>query len=203
MADLSLLWNHLTDEQYSAWHELARHVKSRPDAWGNSATLDADQVFKKLNRVLATCRREPLCHPPPLPQFGPNPVEGFEIRLAKARVIFKLRASSTVSWEARPPLEDLMLFSWAPCNPPVLNPRNWAFVGLVPAPIRGEIDITELYLTKLRAWRKLRDKRYHIPLEGSRVFIRVCQQINGWQNEAKQFLANARVPPAGRSGPGE
>jgi hypothetical protein len=49
--------------------------------------------------------------------------------------------------------------------------------------VRGEIDITKLYLKKLKEWRKLTDKSYHIPLEGSRIFIRVWQQVNGWENE--------------------
>jgi hypothetical protein len=52
------------------------------------------------------------------------------------------------------------------------------FCSLLP-PTKSESDITELYLKKLKAWRKLKHKRYHIPLEGSRIFIRVWQQANG------------------------
>ena len=33
-----------------------------------------------------------------------------------------------------------------------------------------------------------------LPLEGSRVFIRVCQEVNGWQNEAGMFRTSALVP---------
>ena len=37
-------------------------------------------------------------------------------------------------------------------------------------------------------------KSYHVPLEGARIFIRVWQQVNGFENEAGMFLANALVP---------
>ena len=55
-------------------------------------------------------------------------------------------------------------------------------------------DITRLYLKKLKEWRKLKDKAYHIPLEGSRIFIRVWQQVNGWENELGMFRGNALAP---------
>ena len=57
-----------------------------------------------------------------------------------------------------------MVYGWVPCNPPVEKPRNWAFLGLLPAPVRGESDITELFLRKLEEWRQLQDKKYHVPL---------------------------------------
>ncbi len=123
MRDVSWLWNHLPEEHWPAWRKLALQVPSRPNM-GKSASLDAAQLFKKINRVLATCGREPLFDPPPLPDFGPNPVEGFEVRTAKDRLVFKLKLSREFRWEARSPLEDIMVYAWAPCNPPVDKPRN-------------------------------------------------------------------------------
>jgi hypothetical protein len=70
----------------------------------------------------------------------------------------------------------------------------YAFLRLLPAPSKGEIDITELYLKKLKEWRKLKHKRYRIPLEGSRIFIRVWQQADGWENELAMFRGNALTP---------
>jgi hypothetical protein len=61
--------------------------------------------------------------------------------------------------------------------------------------VKGQIDITKLYSSKLKEWRRLEDKRYHIPLEGSRVFIRVLQQANGWENELGMFRGHTRIPP--------
>ena len=106
----------------------------------------------------------------------------------------KLKLSPDVRWEDRPALEDLMVFAWAPCNPGVGQNSHYAFLGLLPAPVRGEIDFTKLYLKKLEQWRRLKPKSYHIPLEGSRIFIRVWQQVNGWENELGMFRGNALTP---------
>jgi hypothetical protein len=192
----------LPEEQWPAWQKLAVQVPSRPNL-GHSAPLDAAQLFKKINRVLATCGRQPLFDPPPLPNFGPNPVEGFVVRYARGSMAFKLTVSPKVSWDARPPLEDLMVYAWAPCNPPVQMPRNWSFLGLLPAPVRGESDITKLYLRKLEEWRKLKNRKYHVPLEGSRIFVRVWQQMNGWENQSGMFRASAIVRLPGRSDAGK
>ena len=87
-----------------------------------------------------------------------------------------------------------MIFAWAPCNAGVAKNSLYAFLGLPPPPTNGEIDFTKLYLRKLEQWRKLKPKRYQIPLEGSRIFIRVWQQADGWERELGMFRANALVP---------
>jgi hypothetical protein len=193
MADLSRLWNEISDERREAWHRLAQVVHSRPTL-AQYGLLDGILLFKKINRVLWTCGREVRLDPPPLPVFGPNPVIGFAIRETRGGMAFRLKVSPQVRWPDRPPLEDLMLYAWAPCNAGVAKNSKYVFLGLLPAPTKGEIDITKLYLAKLKEWRKLRDRCYHIPLEGSRVFIRVWQQVNGWENELGMFRANGPAP---------
>ncbi len=187
------LWNELSDAQREAWWKLAKAVKSRPTL-GQSGVLDGPILFRKLNNVLHTCQREPLLDPPPLPSFGLIPVVGFTIREGKRGVAMKVKVSRDVRWQDRPTLEDLMVFAWAPCNPGVSANTHYAFLGLLPAPVKGEVDITDLYLTKLKEWRKLKPRIYHIPLEGSRIFIRVWQQMDGWENELGMFRANALAP---------
>lgn len=85
----------------------------------------------------------------------------------------------------------------------MLSELNWnhcpispgiRILGLVPAPVDWEGDITAMYLAKLKQWRKLPKERYHLPLEGSKVFIRVWQQVNGWENQLGMFQASALVP---------
>ena len=203
MKRLSRLWNELAEEQREAWRRLAEKVHSRPKL-GQSGPLDGCQLFKKLNSVLATCGRELLLDPPPLPQFGPNPVIGFEARRDAGKLVFKLQVTRRARWEARSPLEDLMVFGWTPCNAGAAKNSLYAFLGLVSAPVEWESDITAMYLAKLKQWRKLTDKRYHLPLEGSRVFIRVWQQVNGWENKLGLFQASALVPAneAGVAGEG-
>ena len=193
MTELSWMWNELSDERRTAWRRLALQVRSRPNL-GKSSALHGALLLKKLNTVLRTCGREPLLDPPPLPKFGPNPVVGFAIRQGKDGIALKVKVSPDVRWEDRPALEDLMVYAWAPCNAGVDKNSHYAFLGLLSRPVRGEIDITKLYLKKLKEWRKLKDKSYHIPLEGARIFIRVWQQVNGFENEVGMFLANALVP---------
>jgi hypothetical protein len=193
MTTLSRLWNDLTEEQWAAWQRLADQVYSRPNL-GQSGKLNSCQLFKKINSVLSTCHRELLLDAPPLPQFGPNPVEGFVVRKARGRLVFKLRVSGKVRWEARSPLEDLMVYGWTPCNAGANKNDLYTFLGLLRPPASGESDITEMYLAKLEEWRKLKPKRYRVPLEGSRIFIRVWQQVNGWENQLEMFRASALVP---------
>jgi hypothetical protein len=176
MNDLWRVWNEISDERREAWWRLAEAVKSRPTL-GQSGPLDGPIMFRKINTVLQTRRRELLLDPPQMPSFGPNPVIGFVIREGKGGMALKVKLSPDVRWEHRPKLEDLMVFAWAPCNPGVSKNDLYAFIRLLPAPLKGESNFTELYLKKLKEWRKLEHKRYHIPLEGSRIFIRVWQQI--------------------------
>ena len=52
---------------------------------------------------------------------------------------------------------------------------------MLPAPVNGWSDITELYVA-----------RYGVPLVGSVVFIRTCQQVDGWADVPK--VTSALVP---------
>ena len=81
-----------------------------------------------------------------------------------------------------------------PCTAGTETNGLYAFLGLLPPPVGEECDITELYMEKLEDWRKLKHKRYQVPLEGSRYSIRVLQQVNGWRNEVGSFQASALVP---------
>jgi hypothetical protein len=193
MKDLSQMWNELTEPQWNAWRTRAQGVHSRPRL-GQSGPLDGCQLFKKINRVLATCGREPQLDPPPSPIFGPNPVIGFTISKGKDGLAFKLKLSPGVRGTASPATGDLMLFGSVPCSAGVGKNDHYAFLGLLLATVGEEIDITELYLKKLAEWRRLMHKLYHLPLAGSRVFIRVCQQVDGWKDELGMFRASALVP---------
>jgi hypothetical protein len=189
LSEFARLWNHLTEERRVAWRARAREVRSRRSL-GQSGPLDGPLLFKKLNTVLATCGRGPLLDPPPRPEFGPNPVIGFAITDGADGLAFELSVRKAL-------VGDIMVYAWAPSNPGVEKNSNYAYLGLLPAPEDGQSDITDLYLGKLKEWRKLKDKRYHVPLEGSKVFIRVWQQANGWENELGMFRASAFVPIKG------
>lgn len=186
MTVLSDLWNQLTEERRAAWRRLAGEVHSRPRL-GQYGRLDGRLLFLKLNRVLATCGREPLLDPPPLPQFGQNPVEQFTISEASGRVALKLRLRKA-------PAEDILVFASPPRNAGRVYNSDYGFIGILPASDGTESDITELYLTKLKEWRKLKDKNYQVPLAGAKVFVQAVQQVNGWENDLWMFRSSAFVP---------
>ncbi|HVM49104.1 MAG TPA: hypothetical protein VMU04_13820 [Candidatus Acidoferrum sp.] len=192
MAMLSRVWNELEEERREAWRRRAGQVHSRPNL-GQYGSLDGRLLFLKINRTLATCWREPALDPPPPPRFRPNPVRGFEIRLDDGLLVFALKLAPGAKRET-PEGEDIMVFSWAPYNPGAATNTSYAFLGLLPPPEPGESDISDLYLRKLRLWRMLKHRRYHVPLAGARIFVRVWQQVNGWENELGMFRASAFVP---------
>jgi hypothetical protein len=128
MTEFSRVWNELSDERREVWRTLARDVHSRPSL-GQSGALDGAQLFKKINTVLATCGREPLLDPPPLPVFGPNPVIGFAIREARGGIALKLKLRREARGDAGPPLGDLMVFAWAPRNAGMSKNTHYAFWG--------------------------------------------------------------------------
>jgi hypothetical protein len=147
ITDVSSLRNLLGEECRMAWETFANGVHSRPNL-GLSGPLGGCQLFRKLNRVLATCYRQPLLEPPSLPEFGSNPVEDFKIRKARGRISLILKVSPKLAWDARPPLEDLMVQSWAPYHAgtlknglywPVTPARAWRnyHYGTVPGETQG------------------------------------------------------------------
>ena len=79
---------------------------------------------------------------------------------------------------------------------------GFSFLGLIRAGDRDAGDITENYLTKLKEWRKLPDKQYQLPLEGSKIFVRVWQQENGWEDKTLLRAFDGVVPKRGSRGSG-
>ena len=64
-----------------------------------------------------------------------------------------------------------MLFGQEPCPAGRRKRRNVAYLGLLPPPMDGRIEITQLYTA-----------RYGQPRPGRKVFIVTCQQKNGWKD---------------------
>ena len=186
MADLSDLWNEITEEQREGWWRLAVQVHSRPRL-GQKGRLDGRLLFLKLNRVLATCGHPPLLDAPPLPRFSPNPVQAFLITRDRGDVVLKFKVDQT-------PVEDIMIFASPPRNPGRRYNSDYAFIGLLSLPVDGECEFTDQYLKKLLEWRRFKDKKYHRPLEGAKIFVQAVQQVNGWESEVAMFVASAIVP---------
>ena len=72
-----------------------------------------------------------------------------------------------------------------------------------PPPEGGESEITEMYLTKLKEWRRLKSAQHQVPLEGARISIRTWLQDNGWESKGLMMISHGLVPRPGKEGKGE
>ena len=101
-----------------------------------------------------------------------------ELTITRTRgtVAFKLAVSGA-------PAEHTVVYGAAPCSAGKYFVRHFNILGLLPEPVHGMSDITDLYVA-----------RYGVPRVGTRVCIRTQQQINGWDHLPKQ--TSAIVPNA-------
>jgi hypothetical protein len=158
----SLGWNDLTDEQRNAWRDFGKTVRSHPRG-GQSGPLTGQNLFTAINRNQALLGLPPFAYPPERPEFGPNPVVGFSITRGRYGVALKLRVTAHYAGH-------IVLFASPPHNAGRSYCDKFIYLGPLPPPVGDEIDITEPYLRKLGN-----------PPPGSRVFISVRQQVNGWR----------------------
>jgi len=152
---------------------------------GRSYPLDGQKVFNKLNWVLALLGRKEEKEPPPLPKFGPNPVGALEITGAGRGMALKLRVSES-------PANEIMVYGSPPQNAGRGYCGDYRFLGLLPAPVEGESDITRLYV-----------KKYGVPRENSKIFIRTWPEENGWEDRGQMHIASAPVPGRGDGAGGQ
>ena len=172
----SLGWNNLTDEQWDAWRERGKKVRSHPRG-GESGPLTGQMFLTAINRNQALIGEPAILYPPERPAFGLNPVEGLSITQSGGGVALKLRV-------AKAPAAPILVFASRPYNAGRRYCDRFIYLGLLPAPEGKECDITELYLNK------------HVkPRPGMRVIILTMQQVNGWRDVPRRTEAVFRVSP--------
>ena len=81
------------------------------------------------------------------------------------------------------PTQHIVVLGTKPRGAGVSYVDHFTILGVKPAPERGVIDITDLFVGK-----------YGVPRVGSRVFIQTFQVIDGWDDLPEQL--SARVPAA-------
>ena len=169
------MWRELTQEQRTAWR-LRADETDRLVRQGQYYRLSGQQLFNKINSVLALCEHEPRTTPPPRPRFGPNPVGALTISRDADSVTLKLNVRDT-------PSEDIMVFASPPQSAGRAYCGDYRFLGLLPAPVEHASDITRLYI-----------KKYGVPPANTRIFIRAWQQVEGWECRGQMRLTEALVP---------
>ena len=143
---------------------------------GQSGPLTGSQLFAKINCSLATLGADQVAAPPSFPQFPDNPVDGLVITNLAGVIALKLGCPST-------PANNTTVRATAPCSQGLANNANYRILGVLPAPVAGACDITSLYKA-----------RYGSPAVGTKVFVRVNQNIDGWEDVPVE--ASAIVPAA-------
>jgi hypothetical protein len=164
------LWATLTQEQYGLWRAAAEGRHTRPRL-NQSGRLQVYQLFSLINCNLAAIGRPMVSEPPPVPEFGDNPITELRITLTNGALALKLGV--------RGQLVPYVVVSGAePRSAATSYVDHFTLLGVLPDPVNGEADITELYV---RQWGQ--------PRPGSRVFIEVSQQIDGWRHRPYRFSA--------------
>jgi hypothetical protein len=167
-------WRRLTELQRAAWNAFAGQVESR-SRLGQSGRLKDFNLFVKINSNLADIGEPEVVVPPDYPEFGKNPVGDLTITNTRGVVALKLMVPAA-------PARHTLVLGTKPLSAGRSFPGRFTFLGLLPEPVGGFSDITELY----------RAKHGRVPVD-TKVFIRTVQQINGWKGIPKQ--TDAVVPP--------
>ena len=170
----SRVYSHtLTEAQLDRWHLAAGQVMSDPRL-GQYGPLTGQQLYTSINSVRSRVNLPETLEVPVRPGFSSNPVGELVISNSADGVRLLLRVSGELT-------EDVMIFGQAPCSTGRRKRRNVAYVGLLPPPVDGWSDITDLYTA-----------RYGEPRPGTKVFLVTCQQKDGWK--ARDWETSAVVP---------
>ena len=143
---------------------------------GRRVALNGYNYFIRVNAARAHLGLSQFDLPPTVPSFSPNPVAELAIANNGGTITLKLRVPSQ-------PGPYTLVQGAAPVSAGVRCVQHFPLLGLLPAPVDGWSDITDLYV----AW-------YGAPIVGTVVFIRTCQHTDGWTDLPK--VASAFVPAA-------
>ena len=168
-------WRTLTEDQRTAWRAAAK-MKSSVPRLGQSGPLTGSQLFTKLNCSLAALGAEQVDTPPSFPQFLENPVGSLVITNVGGVITLKLGCSGQ-------PGENTTVRGSAPCSQGLAYSEDYRILGVLPAPALGSCDITNLYVS-----------HYGSPAAGTKVFVRVNQNVDGWEDVPVE--TSAIVPSA-------
>jgi len=196
MTEMSQGWEELEEWERGEWWKKASGIRIRvrrkltPQNIGKARTrtMRARELYFKLNRVLKLCGYERCRLPLPPPRFGANPVKpDLKIRAVKGRLVIMVEVWST-------PVNDIMVFGAPPRHAGQGPGGNYAFLGLLSLSEDLESNIAEMYLKKLKEWRKIKSAAYQVPLPGSRICIRTWPQGNGWEAKGRMQISQGLVP---------
>jgi hypothetical protein len=166
-------WRALTPDQRAAWCAAAANRFTGTHS-GRQVALTGYSYFVSANSRRAELDLPQFDLPPAEPTFSPNPVAELVVTNTGGTITLKLHVPSL-------PAQYTLVQGAATVSTGIRRVQHFPFLGLLPPPTDGWSDITELYVA-----------RYGVPPVGKVIFIRTCQQIDGWSDVPK--LTSVLVP---------
>jgi hypothetical protein len=163
-------WSTLTQAQRDTWTAEASQHQSRARL-GQSGPLTGFQLYAKINCSLLNIGGTEVSTPPASPSFETLPVSGLTITNASGVITLKLTTTDS-------PADGTMLWGAKPCSQGINTARSVVFLGVLDSPVGDAIDISAAYKA-----------RFGSPKVGSKVFVKVNQNMNGWEDVPRGFWA--------------
>jgi len=158
---VSRRWRTLSLEQRGSWRVLAAKTYFVNDE-GERVRLNCFKLFVSLNTRRADLGVPQFDIAPAEPVFSPTPIRELAVTYPGGKFTLKLRVEGT-------PAQLILVQGARPVRSCVRYVWHFPFLGLLPPPIDGWSDITEMYVA-----------RFGVPKPGTAVWIRTCQQIDGF-----------------------
>ena len=167
---VSARWRELTEGERTAWIIAAQQAKTHTRL-NQNGPLTGAQLFNKINCTLELFGEDQVGAPPPLPQFPDLAPENLVITNTAGVIALKLTCPNS-------PGENTIVRASAPLSAGRSKAPSYRILGVCPTPASGSSDITGLYTA-----------RFGVPPVGMKVFVRVNQFVNGWEDMAAKFSA--------------
>ena len=163
-------WRSLLESERAAWRAAALGVKS-VSRLGQNGPLTGAQLFNKINCTLAQFGQDQVDVPPPRPLFSDLAPQNLVITNVSGVITLKLTCPTN-------PGQNTIVRASAPVSQGIDKLGDFRILGTCPAPAQGSADITSLYTA-----------RYGVPPVGTKVFVRVNQFVDGWEDLPLTFAA--------------
>ena len=163
-------WRGLQESQRAAWVAAAKETKSDPRL-GQSGPLSGFLLFTKINCTLAQFGQDQVDAPPAHPEFPALAPANLVITNVGGVITLKLTCPND-------PGENTIVRGSAPLSQGRQTCQNFRVLGTCPVPAQGSANITGLYTA-----------RYGVPPVGKKVYVRVNQFVDGWEDLPRSFWA--------------
>jgi hypothetical protein len=163
----------LSEEQRDRWTLAGAQVMSHPRL-AQKGPLTGQQFWQAISTVRSIVGLPETLEVPVRPVFSLSKVG----RLVAENGADGVRLYLLVSGDLN---EDVMVFGQEPCSRGRYKRRNVSYLDLLPPPIGGRSEITQIYKAK-----------FGEPRPGSKVFIVTCQEKDGWKG--LDLEASATIP---------